>query len=309
MLISVIIPAYNAAETIEATIQSALTQQSPLFETEIILVDDGSTDETPTILKEYSNSCRIITQPNSGASAARQKGFENSRGNYIQYLDSDDLLLPGKLALQIKALLAQTTDIAYGDFEKFTEKNDEITVTEIVKGEIKGNPAIEVFTNFWRPPAALLFSRTIAEKITWSKTLPVIQDARYLLDAVFMGGKLVYTPGIQAMYRINQSRSLSQRNNADFIKDCFTNAAEVYLIWKKDLKNDHEKRNALIEVLRNCINEFSMIDQQSFHQGIDLLLEIAPGYIPKKSLSLRFTSKLLGYRNAEKIAGFKRRLA
>ncbi len=309
MLVSILIPAFNAAKTIRLTIQSALEQKSDLFQTELIIVDDGSTDGTSEILKDYQDKCSVITQANAGASAARQTGFKFSKGNFIQYLDSDDLLIPGKLVVQVNALIKHDADIAYGDFEKFTEKNGEITFKELVKGEIKGEPAIEIFKTFWRPPAAVLYSRNIAEKICWSNTLPVIQDARYLLDAVFRGGKLVYTPGVQAKYRINQSQSLSQRNNLAFVKDCFVNAAEVYLIWKKDLGNDPEKKNALIEVLRYCINEFSIIDQQLFQQAIDLLLEIAPGYIPQKSIGLRLTSQLLGYRNAEKLAGLKRRLA
>lgn len=308
MLVSIVIPTFNASKTIKATIDSALLQQNHLFEIEIIVVNDGSTDETAVVLEPFKDRCQIYTQSNFGASAARQKGFEISKGSFIQYLDSDDLLIPGKIAVQANILIANQADIAYGDFEKFTEENGEITVKEIVKGEIKDSPEIEIFKSFWRPPCAMLYSRKIAEKISWSETLPVIQDARYFLDAVFTGGKLVYTPGIQAKYRINQSKSLSQRSNFAFVKDCFVNAAEVYLIWKKDLRNNPEKKNALIEVLRYCINEFSMIDQQLFQQAIDLLLEIAPGYVPQKSIGLKLTSQLLGYRNAEKLAGFKRRL-
>ncbi|WP_299289341.1 glycosyltransferase family 2 protein [uncultured Mucilaginibacter sp.] len=308
MHISIIIPAFNAAKTIAATLKSALAQQSGLFKIEIIVVNDGSTDGTATILNKYKDACRIITQVNAGASAARQKGFENSAGQYIQYLDSDDLLLPGKIQQQAEAMMAQDADIAYGDFEKFTAEDGRLTVKEIVKGDIQGNPEIEIFKSFWRPPCAMLYSRKIAEKICWSETLPVIQDARYFLDAVFMGGKLVYTPGLQAKYRIHQSQSLSQRSNLAFVKDCFVNATEVYLIWKKNLESNPEKKNALIEVLRYCIHEFSILNQNLFIQAIDLLLEIEPNYIPEKSLSLKVTSRFFGYRNAERLAALKRKL-
>ena len=307
MLISVIIPVYNAAKTIDATIRSALVQRSNLFQKEIIIVDDGSTDETPSILEKYKNTCCIIKQANLGASVARQKGFELSKGDFIQYLDSDDLLMPGKVAVQLNALIKHKADIAYGDFEKFTENNGEIKTEGLVEGEIKGEPTIEIFKSFWRPPCAMLYSKRIVEKIKWSETLPVIQDARYFLDAVFMGAKLVYTPGIQARYRINQSQSLSQRSTLAFVKDCFVNATEVYLIWKKDLKSNPEKKNALIEVLRHCIHEFSLLDPTLFKQAVNLLLKIEPGYIPEKSLSLKLTSRVFGYRNAERLAALKRR--
>ncbi len=307
MLVSIIIPAYNAATTIEASIQSALKQKGNNFDLEVIIIDDGSTDETPGILKKYQNHCIIITQPNAGVSAARQTGFEISKGQFIQYLDSDDLLIKGKIAVQSKALIVQQADIVYGDFEKFYEENGQLIIKELVKGEVENDPSISIFKSFWRPPAATLYSRSIAEKIKWSTTLPVIQDARYLLDAVFMSGKLVYTPGVQAKYRVNQKQSLSQRNSHAFIKDCFTNAAEVYLIWKDELKFQPEKKDALIDVLRFCIHEFSLLDRQLFNKAINLLLKISPGYIPEKSISLKVTSQLFGYRNAERIAGLKRR--
>lgn len=308
MLISIIIPAFNAAKTIRKTISSALNQHNNLFRTEVIIVNDGSTDETQRILEEYTNTCYIIQQLNLGASAARQVGFEISKGDFIQYLDSDDLLVPGKIAKQLNALITSNADIAYGDFEKFIEENEKIIIKESVKGEIKGEPVIEIFTNFWRPPAATLYSRKIANKIDWSTTLPVIQDARYLLDAVFMGGKLVYTPGVQALYRINQKLSLSQRSNLAFVKDCFVNAVEVYTIWKGSLDNYSERKAALIKVLRYCINEFSITNKELFKQAIDLLLTISPGYIPQKSISMKLTSHIFGYRNAERIASLKRKL-
>ncbi len=218
------------------------------------------------------------------------------------------MLILGKISIQLNVLIEHQADIAYGDFEKFSEVNDVIIVEELVQGEIKDKPEIEIFKSFWRPPAAILYARKIAEKINWSNTLPVIQDARYLLDAVFIGGKLVYTPGVQAKYRIKQNQSLSQRNNKAFVKDCFVNASEIYGIWKQDLEDDHEKKNALIEVLRFCIHEFSIQDQPLFQQAINLLLKIEPNYIPEKSLSLKITSKVFGYRNAEKLAALKRRL-
>ncbi|MGI4751817.1 MAG: glycosyltransferase family 2 protein [Janthinobacterium lividum] len=309
ILVSIIIPAYNATQTIDATIISALQQQGDWFTTEIIIVDDGSTDETTNILKNYQQNCTIITQSNFGTSAARQNGFEVCKGDYIQYLDADDLLSAGKIALQLKALLINDADIAYGDFEKFSKQNNQFIIAGLVEGAVKGEADVAIFKSFWRPPAALLYSRRIAEKIFWSTTLPVIQDARYLLDAVFRGGKLVYTPGIMAGYRINQLHSLSQYDQKAFIKDCFVNATEVYIIWKNDLKNQPEKRDALIEVLRNCITEFSITNQQLFNQAIDLLLKISPKYIPQKSFSLKVLSWMFGYRNAEKLASLKRKLS
>jgi len=105
MLVSVIIPTYNRARTIERAINSVLAQSwKPI---EVIVVDDGSTDETSDLLATYGNKIRIIKQRNQGASAARNTGIKAAVGEIISFLDSDDSWLPEKTERQVK-LLQQT---------------------------------------------------------------------------------------------------------------------------------------------------------------------------------------------------------
>ncbi len=101
-LVSILIPAYNAEETIAETIRSAVAQTwEPK---EIIVVDDGSTDETFKIARQYeSKTVRVFTQRNQGATVARNEAFTRSAGEYIQWLDADDLLAPDKIAIQMRA--------------------------------------------------------------------------------------------------------------------------------------------------------------------------------------------------------------
>src|SRR5436190_21416721 len=100
-LVSILIPAFNAREWIAETIQSALRQTWP--RKEIIVLDDGSADETLVVARRFeSDEVRVISQPNQGAASARNKAFSLSRGDYIQWLDADDLLSPDKVAHQIK---------------------------------------------------------------------------------------------------------------------------------------------------------------------------------------------------------------
>src|SRR2546423_1863348 len=99
-LVSILIPAYNAERWIVATIQSALAQTWD--RTEIIIVDDGSSDRTAAVAKRFeSETLRVVTQKNQGAAAARNKAFSMSTGDYIQWLDADDLLSPGKIEKQM----------------------------------------------------------------------------------------------------------------------------------------------------------------------------------------------------------------
>jgi O-antigen/teichoic acid export membrane protein/glycosyltransferase involved in cell wall biosynthesis len=102
-LVSILIPAFNAQEWIADTLRSAISQT---YEPkEIIVVDDGSTDQTLAVARQFESSCvRVVTQKNQGGSAARNKAFSFSRGDYIQWLDADDLLAPDKIARQVEVL-------------------------------------------------------------------------------------------------------------------------------------------------------------------------------------------------------------
>ena len=99
-LVSVIIPAYNAASHIGETLDSVLCQTYP--RREIIVVDDGSTDDTPRCLEPYRSSIHYIGQENAGVGAARNAGLKTASGDYIAFLDADDLWLPEKLEVQLE---------------------------------------------------------------------------------------------------------------------------------------------------------------------------------------------------------------
>src|ERR1700687_2315947 len=102
-LVSILIPAFNAQDCISDTLRSAIAQTWE--RKEIIVVDDGSTDQTLAIARQFeSQGVQVITQSNQGAAAARNKALSLSQGDYIQWLDSDDLLGPDKIALQMAAV-------------------------------------------------------------------------------------------------------------------------------------------------------------------------------------------------------------
>lgn len=96
--VSVIIPVFNAAPFLQAALDSALGQG--LSGVEIIVVDDGSTDESLSIARRFEPAVTVLSQPNRGSSAARNAGARIARGQYLVFLDADDFLLPGALAAQ-----------------------------------------------------------------------------------------------------------------------------------------------------------------------------------------------------------------
>jgi glycosyltransferase involved in cell wall biosynthesis len=115
MKISVVIPAYNAAATIERTVRSVLAQTRPADE--IIIVDDGSGDDTAQIAGRIDNCIQVIRQANAGSSVARNRGIEAASGDWIAFLDADDEWLPAKLQMQEAFLLAHPDLVwEYGNY-------------------------------------------------------------------------------------------------------------------------------------------------------------------------------------------------
>lgn len=111
-LVSVIVPAFNCAGVVGAALRSALSQTE--VSTQIIVVDDGSTDDTRHVLESFGDRIEILCQSNRGPGAARNAGMRIARGDYIAFLDADDVWVPGKLAMQVARLEAHSrTDAVY----------------------------------------------------------------------------------------------------------------------------------------------------------------------------------------------------
>jgi glycosyltransferase involved in cell wall biosynthesis len=130
-LVSVIIPVYNGDRYLAEAIQSVLAQTyQPI---EIIVIDDGSTDDTAEVAQSFGSLIRYDYQLNSGSSAARNRGIELASGEFIAFLDADDLWLEDKLALQIEAFnINPDVDIVCGHIKQFhSPELDEITKAKI----------------------------------------------------------------------------------------------------------------------------------------------------------------------------------
>ena len=109
--VSVVIPAFNQARFLPAAIDSALAQT--YRDREIIVVDDGSTDETPDVARRYGDALRYVRQANKGLAGARNTGIERARGEFVALLDSDDVWLPGFLEHMMAVAEAQPRAAVY----------------------------------------------------------------------------------------------------------------------------------------------------------------------------------------------------
>lgn len=130
-LVSVIVPAYNAAASIEQCIESIENQDGVGFEA--IVVNDGSSDATGSILKELARSrpwLIVINRKNFGVSAARNVGMEAASGRFLTFLDADDILAPGALHALVSAITATNANLVYGSYELFGKHVSPLKVAE-----------------------------------------------------------------------------------------------------------------------------------------------------------------------------------
>ncbi len=205
--ISVIIPAYNRAELLPATLRSLLGQTLPADE--IIVVDDGSTDRTAEVAESFGPRVRVIRQENSGPGAARNRGFQESRGEFIHFFDSDDLPALNKQEIQLTALEQSGADIAIspwvkGSFQggRFTPENHVIQQ----KGLPSGDLIKRLLCDWTIVPQSCLFRRTALERIDgFPPELFVGEDQLLFLRLLLSGAKVIHSPDTLTLYRTDNS--------------------------------------------------------------------------------------------------------
>ena len=150
--VSVIVPVYNAAEALPRAIASL--QNQTLADLEIILVNDGSTDNSPEICQRVAEKdvrIRVFSQPNSGVSVARNTGLAHSTGEFIGFLDSDDIAKPEMIATLVKRMLDTNADMVMGGYEKVNGERVTSTVTLPYEGILTGKDVAVVSWSmaFW----------------------------------------------------------------------------------------------------------------------------------------------------------------
>jgi glycosyltransferase involved in cell wall biosynthesis len=216
-LVSVLIPAYNSANWIGQTIESALTQTWSNLE--IIIVDDGSTDQTFAIAQTFiSDRVQVFTQPNQGAAAARNHATRRAQGDYIQFLDADDLLAPDKIEQQIKLLQASAPNcIASGAWARFYHHPREavFTLDALWQHFLPVDWLIAAWQeNLMMHPAAWLVPRSVIEAAgEWDESLSLNDDGEYFCRVILASAGVQFCGQARSFYRSGISGSLSDRKS------------------------------------------------------------------------------------------------
>lgn len=300
-LVSVIIPCYNAAPFLRETVKSVMAQTG--VELQVIVIDDGSTDESAEIVAREFPSVELIYGPHHGPSRARNCGLERVRGDYVQFLDADDVLFPNKFARQNEFLVETGADIVYGDWQYLVKQTDGgYSLTPVVIPKMSRAPDIALFTDFWVVNHAYLFRREIVERVGgFREDLPIIQDARFALDCALLGARFVYLSGSVCAYRMHGNQI--SRNRAAFARDCLTNAVQVQEWWRLHGGISPERRAALVQVYGDIARMSYSVTRATFWDAYRALLELQPDYIPSTPRELKWAARVLGYPRAEAFAG------
>jgi glycosyltransferase involved in cell wall biosynthesis len=171
-LVSVIIPCYNAEKYVRQAIQSALDQT--YRNCEVIVIDDGSIDSSPQVIRAFGDRIRSEYGINRGACAARNRGLELSRGEFIQFLDADDVLHPNKIARQLEVLATTNADIVYCNWNSQAADASDGVVTKAP--HLLDDPVVFALLKIISTPGPLYPKRLVQRVRGFREELPCAQD-------------------------------------------------------------------------------------------------------------------------------------
>ena len=209
-LISVVIPAYNAEQFLDETLESVLSQTYENWE--CIIVNDGSTDNTESVVKKWCEKdarFRYFYKENSGASDTRNLGIKEARGEYIAFLDADDLYMPNFLKVCLENLVEKDVDLVAPKMLEFWNVQNGVIEDEDKKDYLySGKEGIALFLHSNRLTMALLCKKSVMDEVggfTWHKKA---EDLHCWLKVLFAGYK-IYRLGEYYAYRRMHNNSWS----------------------------------------------------------------------------------------------------
>ena len=259
-LVSILIPAFNAARWLSASVESALAQT--WSRTEIIIVDDGSTDATAVVARGYASPrVSIIVQPHQGASAARNSALARAQGDYIQWLDADDLLGPEKIARQLTADPAgqsQRTLLScrWGSFFYRSHKTRFVPTDLWVDLSPLEWLLRKIGRNLYMPIHSWLISRPLTEAAgPWDARLSVDDDGEYVSRLLLVSEGTHFVPGADALYRRTSGHSLHSIAS-DRSQDSQFLSIQLHIARIRALEDSETVRRACLEYLQRWLMYF-----------------------------------------------------
>ncbi|MEO1378410.1 MAG: glycosyltransferase [Cyanobacteria bacterium J06635_10] len=303
-LVSVIIPCFNAEKWIAEAIDSCLEQTYPHLE--IIVIDDFSTDKSMEIIKSYGDKItwKRLTK-NKGGSYARNRGFALSKGEYIQFLDADDFILPEKIERQVNLLEQTGADVVYGDWRyQGHQSNGVIFLDEIKKPGKQTDILLSLIENWWTAVASLLYKRSAVEKSGgWDESFSAAQDRDFFISVVMTGVKILYQPGCYSIYRRYGNVTVSTASKPRWVE----NHCKVLQKVETRLSQQHQQeipinyRLALAQGYFELARDYMYIDYSLYLKFLDKSLALCPDFKHKSTRTIyNLVQDICGFRFSER---------
>jgi glycosyltransferase involved in cell wall biosynthesis len=307
-LASILIPCYNAEKWLSETIESALAQTWDNIE--IIVVDDGSIDNSLEVAKKLeSHNVKVISQDNQGASAARNRAIQEAQGDFIQYLDADDLLAPDKIERQIQLLGKETSEfVVSGKWGRFWQSPTQAKfIPEPVWNDMS---AIDWLICSWEGggmmhPTAWLVPRVIVETAGyWNESLSLNDDGEYFCRVLIASKGVKFCSEAKSYYRSGISNSLSSQNTRIAIESAYQS---IKLCSNYLLAIENSPRTCYA-----CAAAFQRFIYSTYPDAPDLVREAeiiikelgGTGLEPNGGATFQFLAKMIGWKPARQIQKF-----
>jgi glycosyltransferase involved in cell wall biosynthesis len=288
--ISVIIPAYNVERTVLETIQSV--QQQTFQDFEIIVINDGSTDNTLEVVQRLEdNRIKIFSYTNGGLPTARNRGITHAQGEFISFIDADDLWTPDKLELQLKALQEYpSAGVAYSWFVCMVEESQSTSFVESVPVQFVGNVYPQLLLgNFVGNGSNILVRRAAIEIVgEFDPTLKSCEDWDYYLRLA-ADWTFALVPQYQIIYRkaaesMTSKVKVMEEQGLRVIERAYQSAAPVYQSMKNqslahfyrycaDLHFTHQRHEQALSAERNSAGAAET------HRCLRLAIRLSPAIL------------------------------
>lgn len=287
-LVSVVIPTFNSAKFLNDALLSVLQQTYENIE--IIVIDDGSTDNTSDVLLGFHDKVDCIYQPNQGSAVARNKGIEKAKGKYIAFLDADDLWTPYKLELQVMALEGRgIKSLCFGIDEKVSEDFELLNIKSLprqnieILGEYSGKVLLAAITKSPFHINNLMVSRELIKQfnLRFNYQLKKGQDSSFIF-AICAIGNVVYLNEVLSYYRDNSNSVTYSYDPINYrkllldeiLQDYKSELVQQYNMTSKDIKQLYVEADAAhayhLYLHKNYRAAFSIC--------INLVIRTAPNY-------------------------------
>jgi len=311
-LVSILIPAYNSEQWIADSLESAIAQS--WTNKEIIVVDDGSSDKTLDIARRYeSKTLKVVTQRNQGAAAARNAAWSLCSGDYIQWLDADDLLVPEKIATQYAALeRSPARTIASGPWAYFqyrqhqakfspTQLWQDLTPLEWLLRKMEYGLHMQTAT--W------LVSREVTEAAgPWNTQLLSDDDGEYFCRVLLRSAGVTFVPEAKVLYRATGAGSLSYIGRSNGKMEALFHSMQLHVDYIRSIEDSARVRAACVMYLRTWLSAFYPERPDIVKRAQDLAAELGGRLeLPRFSWKYAWLGALGGPGLAKRAQVFARR--